>query len=65
MDARVTRDGRLRLELHLDPRQRRALFARFDELRRQCGEPLSDQECLSLLVEDFFVGPGGIVARGG
>jgi hypothetical protein len=63
MDARVTRDGRLRLELHLDMRQRQALFERFEELRRLHGEPLSDQECLSLLIESFFVGPAGLVGE--
>ena len=61
MDARLTRDGLLRLELRLDTRQRQALFARFEELRQSHGEPLSDQECLGLLVADLFVGVDGLV----
>jgi hypothetical protein len=62
MDARLTRDGLLRLELRLDTRQRQALYERFDELRRDRSEPLSDAECLALLVEDFFVGPDGLIS---
>ncbi len=61
MDARLTRDGLLRLELRLDTRQRQALYERFEELRRARDEPLSDAECLALLIEDFFVGPEGLV----
>lgn len=61
MDARLTRDGLLRLELRLDTRQRQALYERFEELRRTREEPLSDAECLELLIEDFFVGPEGLV----
>ena len=61
MDARLTRDGLLKLTLRLDTRQRQALYERFDELRRDRGEPLSDAECLALLVEGFFVGPEGLV----
>ncbi|RMH36568.1 MAG: hypothetical protein D6689_22240 [Deltaproteobacteria bacterium] len=57
----MTRDGLLRFELRLDTRQRRALYERFEELRRAHGAPLSDAECLALLVEDFFVGPQGLV----
>jgi hypothetical protein len=55
MDARLTRDGLLRLELRLDTRQREALYARFEELRTSLDEPLSDQECLSLIVEGALV----------
>jgi hypothetical protein len=61
MDARLTRDGVLRLEVRLDPEQRRALYDRFAELRRSLDQPLSDQECLSLLIADFFVGPEGLL----
>jgi hypothetical protein len=60
MHARLTRDGLLRLELRLGPRQRLALYERCEELRREHGA-LSDAECLAMLVEDFFVGPGGLV----
>lgn len=63
MDARLTRDGLLRLELRLDTRQREALYERFEELRRTRDEPLSDAECLALLIEDFFVGPKGLVPK--
>ena len=49
------------MELRLDTRQRQALYERFDELRRDRDEPLSDAECLALLIEDFFVGPEGLV----
>ena len=62
MDARLTRDGMLRVEVRLDPRQRQALYGRFAALRRIHGAPLSDQECLSMLVHDFFVGADGLVA---
>ena len=61
MDARLTRDGLLRLELRLDTRQRQALYERFAELRQHRGEPLTDAECLALLIRDFFVGPEGLV----
>jgi len=61
MDARLTRDGLLRMELRLDTRQRQALYERFAELRRDRGEPLTDAECLALLVRDFFLGPEGLV----
>jgi hypothetical protein len=51
------------MEVRLDPRQRRALFERFDQLRKALDEPLSDQECLMLLLEGFFVGPDGLLSR--
>jgi|GEM_PF-4094058 len=62
MDARLTRDGLLKLELRLDPRQRQELYRRFEQLREERGEPLSDRECLTLLLRDVFVGDDGLVS---
>lgn len=61
MDARLTRDGLLRLELRLTTRQRQGLYERFEQLRKSRGEPLTDHECLSILLSDFFLGERGLV----
>jgi hypothetical protein len=63
MDARLTRDGLLRVELRLTAGQRRALYARCEELRRARGEPLSDQECLRLLLAGCLAGAEALFAE--
>jgi hypothetical protein len=65
MDARLTRDGLLRVELRLSARQCQALYARFDELRRVRGEPLSDQECLRVLLADCLAGAKALFGEDG